>query len=170
VERVSGEWSVVDDGRSRNGTFVNGERARGRRRLRDADLIRLVARRSCSAIRPRVAAHPAVRRGLGSAAIDAQRRVLVAVCRPFGRSAFAVPPTTRQIADELVIGVETVKTHLRSLFEAFDIVDLPQNQKRAGLARRALEAGVVGPADFDEYGRTLAGSSAGASAWRRGRD
>ena len=32
LERVGGEWVVVDDGLSRNGTFVNGERVTGRRR------------------------------------------------------------------------------------------------------------------------------------------
>ena len=31
--RVGGAWTVVDDGISRNGTFVNGERVIGRRRL-----------------------------------------------------------------------------------------------------------------------------------------
>ena len=39
LERVAGEWAVVDDGLSRNGTFVNGERVTGRRRLRDGDRV-----------------------------------------------------------------------------------------------------------------------------------
>src|SRR4051794_12974740 len=30
--RTGGEWAVVDDGLSRNGTYVNGERVAGRRR------------------------------------------------------------------------------------------------------------------------------------------
>jgi pSer/pThr/pTyr-binding forkhead associated (FHA) protein len=151
LERISGEWGVVDDGRSRNGTFVNGERARGRRRLRDGDVLRM----GRTALVFRDPAGSESLRTLPSDTgevprlTDAQRRVLVAVCRPFVRSAFPVPATTRQIADELVIGVETVKTHLRSLFQAFAVEDLPQNQKRAELARRALEAGVVGPVDFD---------------------
>src|SRR4051794_41437018 len=33
------DWTVVDDGLSRNGTYVNGERVNGRRRLRDGDRI-----------------------------------------------------------------------------------------------------------------------------------
>ena len=41
LERLHDEWSVVDDGGSRNGSFVNGERLSGRRRLRDADVVRV---------------------------------------------------------------------------------------------------------------------------------
>ncbi len=36
---VGAHWLIADDGVSRNGTFVNGRRLRGRRRLRDGDLI-----------------------------------------------------------------------------------------------------------------------------------
>jgi pSer/pThr/pTyr-binding forkhead associated (FHA) protein len=151
LERFSDEWSVVDDGRSRNGTFVNGQRVHGRRRLRDGDVLRVG--RTLVIFR-----EPSGRESLRTLPSDesaapqvtaAQRRVLLAVCRPFGRSAFAAPASTKQIADELVIGVETVKTHLRALFEAFGVEELPQNQKRAELARRALELGVVSRAELE---------------------
>jgi pSer/pThr/pTyr-binding forkhead associated (FHA) protein len=151
LERVSGEWNLVDDGRSRNGTFVNGERSWGRRRLRDGDVVRLgrtlvvfrdpTGRESMRTLPSDEAAIPQL--------TEAQRRVLVEVCRPFGRSSFAAPASTRQIAEQLVISVETVKTHLRALFEAFAVGDLPQNQKRAELARRAIEAGVVSSAELE---------------------
>ena len=39
LERVGGEWVVVDDGLSRNGTFVNGEQTPTRRRVTDGDRI-----------------------------------------------------------------------------------------------------------------------------------
>jgi len=39
-ERLGAEWTVVDDGLSRNGTYVNGERLQGRRRLSDGDVVR----------------------------------------------------------------------------------------------------------------------------------
>src|SRR5215207_3547207 len=39
LEPVGAEWTLVDDGLSRNGSFVNGERVRNRRRLADGDLI-----------------------------------------------------------------------------------------------------------------------------------
>ena len=52
----------------------------------------------------------------------------------------------RAIADELVIAVDTVKGTLSQLFERFEISDdVPQNQKRAVLARRAVAAGLVRP-------------------------
>jgi eukaryotic-like serine/threonine-protein kinase len=39
VVRLGTHWLIGDDGVSRNGTFVNGERLRGRRRLRDGDVL-----------------------------------------------------------------------------------------------------------------------------------
>src|SRR4051812_49537893 len=39
-EHVGHEWTLVDDGLSRNGSFVNGERVVGRRRLRQGDPLR----------------------------------------------------------------------------------------------------------------------------------
>jgi hypothetical protein len=40
LERLEVEWAIVDDSLSRNGTFVNGERVRGRRRLGHGDVMR----------------------------------------------------------------------------------------------------------------------------------
>lgn len=40
-ERIGDDWTVVDDGLSSNGTFVNGERIAGQRRLRNDDVVRL---------------------------------------------------------------------------------------------------------------------------------
>src|SRR6476620_9417831 len=37
----AGEWTIVDDGWSQNGTWVNGLRLTGRRRLNDEDLVRI---------------------------------------------------------------------------------------------------------------------------------
>jgi class 3 adenylate cyclase len=39
--RLGAHWLISDDGVSRNGTFVNGERLRGRRRLRHGDVVRV---------------------------------------------------------------------------------------------------------------------------------
>jgi class 3 adenylate cyclase len=41
VTQLGERWLISDDGVSRNGTFVNGERLRMRRRLRDGDAIRV---------------------------------------------------------------------------------------------------------------------------------
>src|SRR3954469_6956763 len=40
LERFGADWTVIDDGLSRNGTYVNGERVSGRRRLDDGDVVR----------------------------------------------------------------------------------------------------------------------------------
>ena len=37
LDPVGSDWTLVDDGLSRNGTFLNGDRLTGRRRLRDGD-------------------------------------------------------------------------------------------------------------------------------------
>lgn len=146
LERIGPMWAIVDDGLSRNGSSVNGERVRGRRRLNDGDELRfgdtLVAFRSpppsseTTVLAAAQAAPPRV--------TEAQRRVLVALCRPFleGR-AFATPPSNRQIAEELYLSPAAVKTHIRALFERLDVGDLPQNRKRARLVELALERGVV---------------------------
>jgi hypothetical protein len=41
LERVGDDWTLVDDGSSRNGAFLNGERVYDRRTLRDGDVMRI---------------------------------------------------------------------------------------------------------------------------------
>jgi pSer/pThr/pTyr-binding forkhead associated (FHA) protein len=151
LECLHGEWTLVDDGRSRNGSYVNGERVRGRRRLRDGDTVAvgrtLLVFRAPSG-RESWRTLPSEERAAPEIS-GAQRRVLVALCRSLADTPFAVPASNQQIAAELVVGVETVKTHLGALFRAFGVEDLPQNQKRAALARRAIDTGAVGPRDLE---------------------
>ena len=79
----------------------------------------------------------------------AQRRVLVALCRPFkDGAAFATPATNAEIAEQLTSAVDAVKTHLRALFEKFGLADVPQNQKRLALVQRALQSGLVADKDL----------------------
>jgi pSer/pThr/pTyr-binding forkhead associated (FHA) protein len=150
LERVGDEWTLIDDGRSRNGSFVDGDRVNGRIRLRDGDAIALgrtiVVFRSPTG-RESLRTATSQQRAIPSIT-DAQRRVLVALCRPYADSSFAVPASNKQIADELVLGVETIKTHMRALFDAFELGDLPQHHKRAALAQRALDSGLVAARDL----------------------
>jgi FHA domain len=146
LEPVGAEWTLVDDGLSRNGSFVNGERVRSRRRLTDGDLIGIgrtlivyVAAAAPDAV-PTATARDSMPPDLS----PAQRRVLAALCRPAHEQPFAGPPSNREIAEELVVSVDTVKSHLHSLFELFGVQDMPQNRKRAELVRRAFERGVAG--------------------------
>jgi pSer/pThr/pTyr-binding forkhead associated (FHA) protein len=145
LERVGNEWTLVDDGGSRNGTYLEGERLHGRARVRDGSTFR-IGRTTivfCSASREDSVHTLTAQVELPPVVTEAQRRVLVALCRPYAQREFAVPASNRQIADELVIGLETVKTHMRALFDAFALGELPQHQKRATLAQRALETGLV---------------------------
>jgi hypothetical protein len=75
--------------------------------------------------------------------------VLVELCRPFGAdSSFAAPAGNRAIAERLHVSLDAVKAHLRVLFERFGVDDLPQNEKRAQLADRALRSGAVTLSDI----------------------
>lgn len=149
LQGFGGEWTIVDDGLSTNGTYVNGQRIGGRRRLHDGDRIRVG--RTVLVYRAGAAA-PAQATVVGLATptlpplTETQRRVLIALCRPLrdGRSS-ASPATNQQIADEVFLSVDAVKMHLRTLFGKFDLGDLPQNEKRARLAQCVLQFGVVSP-------------------------
>lgn len=147
LEMARHECTLVDDGLSRNGSFVNGERVSGRRHLRDGDTLRfgetLVLYRKPGEGGPdsTVLSTDAL---TAAGVSPGQRRVLIALCRPFKEgAAFATPATNQQIADELHLSVDAVKTHLRALFEKFGVEDLPQNQKRVALVQRALQTGLI---------------------------
>ena len=151
LQRLKGDWTITDDGLSRNGTFVNGERIRGRHRLRDGD-------RLCFGETVVVYRAPAESESQSTLVVagassevhlsDTQRKVLAALCRPLSESAFATPATNRTIAEQLFLSVDAVKAHLRVLFERFELGDLPQNQKRASLAATVLLHGIVDPHDL----------------------
>ncbi len=153
LERVGSAWAIVDDGLSRNGTWVNGERVVGRRLLRDGDAIRVgdtvVGFRAADENSSTVATRTAVGSPPGADVLSpAQRRVLLALCRPYGESEVASPASNREIAQELHVSIDAVKTTLRALFDLFGIEDLPQNRKRAALALQAIRVGVVARRDL----------------------
>jgi DNA-binding CsgD family transcriptional regulator len=149
---IGGDWTVSDDGLSRNGTHVNGQRIVGRRRLHDGDVVRF-GRTAATYREPRIAniTETEVASDVPDRASlsEAQRRVLIALCRPFkDGSGYVTPATNQEVASELFLSVDAVKTHLRSLFGKFGIEDVPQNQKRVRLVELALKSGVVTPRDL----------------------
>ena len=152
LSQVGGHWVLSDDGLSRHGTYLNGELVRGRRRLRDRDELvvgdtLLVFRDPASADIASTAAAGADR--ASPVVSPAQHRVLVALCRPYrDGAAYSTPATNEQIAAELHLSVAAVKTHLTVLFQRFGLTGLAQNEKRAALARAAMDLGVVRTAEL----------------------
>lgn len=153
LQDIGGEWTIVDDGLSTNGTYVNGQRVGGRRRLRDGDRIRIG--RTILAYRAGTAAPVEKTVSTGERRIiqhltDTQRRVLIALCRPYRNGgSFSTPATNQQIAEEVFLSVEAVKMHLRTLFGKFELGELPQNEKRVRLAECALHFGVISQHELD---------------------
>jgi FHA domain len=147
LKPVGDDWTLVDDGLSRNGSFVNGSRITRRHRLSHGDTLRIgkTVLVYCDPERGKTRTtagqldHPPA-----ESISDAQRRVLVALCRPYkGSPGLAAPASNQAIAEELVISVDAVKAHLRALFYIFGVSGLPQNQKRVQLVERAFSAGIV---------------------------
>ena len=152
LEPIGDEWTLVDDGLSRNGTFVNGSRVRGRQRLHHKD-------RMCFG-NTHVVYH-AASGGQGSQSTaraggapntvpltETQRKVVVALCRPVVEETSSTPATNPQIAAEVFLSVDAVKAHLRVLFDRFGFGELPQNEKRNRLVSTVLSSGLVARHDF----------------------
>lgn len=147
LERVGGCWTLVDDGLSRNGTWVGGRRVTGRVPLRDRDSIRLGAT-SLVFCAPAEVHEPHTLIGEPLITLDrltpAQRAVVAALCRPcLAGDRYATPATNAQIAAELFLSVDAVKTHLRAVAHRLGIDHLPQNEKRLRTAALAIRWGLV---------------------------
>lgn len=151
LEQVGGVWTIVDDGLSRNGTFINGEWIRGQVRVADGDVV------TCGAVHltfrdPRSADVRETAAALGMYRAvrlsESQREVLVALCRPLLERTRTTPATNKEIALEIRREVDTVKTHLRRLAATLGVDNLPQNRKRAELAWRAIDEGLVHDRDI----------------------
>lgn len=150
-EHVEDAWVLVDDGISSNGTFVNEERLGGRRRLQDRDTLRFGATTVTfrSPERKRSGTADAAETPAAVPLSTTQRRVMVALCRPFsGRSGFASPATDQQIADELFLSVGEVRAHLRVLYAKLGVEQLPPSEARVRLVERAFAGGLISEGDL----------------------
>ena len=145
-EPAGEEWEVVDDGFSSNGTFVNEERLNGRRRLKHGDRVRFGATTvTFRSPQPQPAAPAPAPVSLSTT----QRRVLAALCRPArARVSSARPATDQEIADELILSVGEVRTHLRVLYAKLGIDGPPDEQTRLDLVERAFSMGLVSERDL----------------------
>jgi hypothetical protein len=151
LHHIGGEWTIVDDGLSTNGTFVDGQRISGRQRLRDGNRVRVGKTTLVYRAAQITSVGQTVAAGGDQPQLQltaTQRRVLIALCRPYRDGGFGTPATNQEIAGELFLSVDAVKMHLRTLFGKFNLGDLVQNQKRATLAERALQSGAISHRDL----------------------
>ena len=81
---------------------------------------------------------------------EAQKRILVELVRPMvGPGSGPTPAANSVIARSLHLELDTVKGHLRRLYDLFGLEDLPAGAKREALAAKVIELGVVTRRDLD---------------------
>ena len=147
----AGQWSI-EDGPSRNGTYVEGERTTGEQILEDATtftvgktLLSLHVPPGSSVVTT-LADAPATRRLHPNAT---QRKVLVELVRPFFERDDSVPstPTNSEIADRLGYQAATIRDAISDLYRQAGITRGARDQ-RAELARLAVHEQAVTPRDL----------------------
>jgi len=144
----AGEWTVSDDGLSQNGTWVNGLRLAGRRRLADGDLVKIG--------RTIMGFHQPGANGPGPTMVEAelsatprfseqQQRILRSLCRPlFADGDGFNPSSDLEVAEATGIEVEVVTQELDLLARLFGLEDMPRPERRAEVALLAVRSGLVG--------------------------
>jgi hypothetical protein len=144
LERLAGEWTVVDRGFSRNGTFVNTRRVH-EGRLRDNDRIRVghtvivyeEGNERTLAATAGGEAFPSP-----SDLTPAQLRIARALCRPsLEANALRSPALDKEVEEELVVSHQAVRRHLTALYAKFGLGELKQGEKRFELQRILLREG-----------------------------
>src|SRR3954449_7698289 len=144
----AGEWTIVDDGWSQNGTWVNGLRLAGRRRLTDGDLVKIG--------RTIIGFHQPGTTGPGPTMVEAelsaaprfseqQQRILRALCKPlFADGDGFNPSSDLEVSEDTRIDVSVVSQELDLLARLFGLEDMPRLERRAEVALLAVRSGLVG--------------------------
>ena len=144
----AGEWTICDDGWSQNGTWVNGLRLAGRRRLADGDLVKIG--------RTIIGFHQPGVRGLRPTMVqgelsgtprfsEQQQRILRSLCKPlFADGDGFNPASDLEVADETRVAVDVVTQELDLLARLFGLEDMPRPERRAEVALLAVRSGLVG--------------------------
>jgi hypothetical protein len=151
LERRAGEWTICDDGFSQNGTWVNGLRLAGRRRLADGDLLKVG--------RTLIMFHDPKGGGLGPTMVpgelsatprfsEQQQRILRALCRPLFRDGEGINPASdAEVAEATGIAIDAVALELDHLGRAFGLEEMPPQDQRAEIALLAMRSGLVSADD-----------------------
>lgn len=141
---VAGTWGICDDGMSMNGTYINTARLAGRQILESGDRIRVgdtvllfqqpVVHHAASTTPP---ASPDPLQHVTSA----QLRVLSALVASAELRA-GWPASNTELAAQLSLDENTIKSHLGALYRHFRLEGLPNAQKRSRLVQLAAHLGV----------------------------
>ena len=147
LECKAGEWTLCDDGYSQNGTYVNGLRIHGRRRLMDGDLVR-VGQTTMAFCDPGVSGLGVTlapgELGTAPKFSEQQQRILKGLCRPLmGDGEGINPASDAAIAAATGIPEDIVTTELDHLGRSFGLQDMPPADRRAEIALLALRSGLV---------------------------
>jgi FHA domain len=147
LEFKAGDWTLCDDGYSQNGTYVNGLRIHGRRRLTDGDLVQIgqtpIAFCDPGLTGLGVTLAPG-ELGIAPKFSEQQQRILRALCRPLmGDGEGIIPAGDAEVATRTGIPEEVVTTELDHLGRAFGLQDMPAADRRAEIALLALRSGLV---------------------------
>jgi hypothetical protein len=148
LELRAGEWTVSDDGLSQNGTWVNGMRLSGRRRLVDGDLLR-IGRTVFAFCEPGSSAGPGPTLVPGELSAtprfsDQQQRILRALCKPLFTDGEGINPLTDEaVAHSTGIPLEAVVLELDHLGRALGLEEMPHADQRAEIALLAMRSGLV---------------------------
>jgi hypothetical protein len=147
LEFKAGEWTLCDDGFSQNGTYVNGLRIHGRRRLTDGDLVR-IGQTAIAFCDPGMSGLGVTlapgELGTAPKFSEQQQRILRELCRPLMGDGEGINPAgDAAIAAATRIPEEVVTTELDHLGRSFGLSDMPPADRRAEIALLALRSGLV---------------------------
>ena len=148
LERIGVDWVLVDDGLSRNGTYVNGERLTGtapiagRRRHPDRFHHDFLSRQS------HCRHHPTPRSRRMSSPFIRCRRLNDrssphCAVRTFPARLTRRRPRINRLRTRYFSASTASRIICAHLFGKFGVEDLPQNQKRARLVELAFRSGLV---------------------------
>jgi class 3 adenylate cyclase/pSer/pThr/pTyr-binding forkhead associated (FHA) protein len=155
LEREAAGWAVVDDGPSRNGTYLNGDRVTGRCAVADGDVLRvgdsILLFRSPEPGKPSAVAadQPDGVTVFGESPLasvqlsDVERRVLREL-RGGTRepTAAATPVSDREIAERLSLEEDEVRAAVTALKLKFGVEAASEERRRESLVVRAVSSGV----------------------------
>jgi len=151
LELRAGEWTICDDGFSQNGTWLNGLRLAGRRRLGDGDLLRLGRSMVVFCDPGPLGIGPTMVPGELSATprfSEQQQRILRALCRPLFKDGEGINPATdEEVAAATEIPLEAVVAELDHLGRALGLEAMPLADQRAEIALLAMRSGLVSADD-----------------------